>query len=216
MRYDAVLYDFDGTLVDSIPLIVNCFHIAFEEVLGFRKEEKEVLSTIGLPLWTAFEEYDKEIQGRLHEAYLRANERLLPTGVRMFPGIHEGLRAVQDLRIPQGVVTSKRREPAVFTMKQFDMERYFDLLISREDTTEHKPAPAPLYLAAEKLGISDMSRILFVGDSIHDLMCANNAGADSAAVAWTYMPVDKLKSLSPKYWLQDLSEISCILSEREL
>jgi pyrophosphatase PpaX len=216
LRYDAVLYDFDGTLVDSIPLIVKCFHIAFEEVLGFRKEEKEILSTIGLPLWTAFGEYDKKIQERLHDAYIQANERLLPTGVRTFPGIQEGLRAVADLSVPQGVVTSKRREPAVFTMKQFDLEKHFDLLISREDTTEHKPAPAPLYLAAERLGISDMSRILFVGDSIHDLMCANNAGADSAAVAWTYMPEDELKSLSPKYWLKDLSEISCILSEREL
>ncbi|MBN1775151.1 MAG: HAD-IA family hydrolase [Clostridiales bacterium] len=216
LKYDAVLYDFDGTLVDTIPLIVKCFHIAFEEVLGERKDEKEILSTIGLPLWTAFRDYDEDTQKKLHDAYLRANELYLPTDVRIFPGIQEGLDVVARKGVLQGVVTSKRREPAIFTMKQFGLEKYFSVVVSREDTIEHKPAPAPLYLAAEQLGLEDMTRILFVGDSIHDLICAENAGVDSAAVDWTYMPKDQLRSLSPKYWVDNLSELSCILSGREL
>jgi len=216
LKYDAVFYDFDGTLVDTIPLIVKCFHIAFEEVIGERKDEKVILSTIGLPLWTAFRDYDEETQKKLYDAYQRANERYLPTDVRIFPGIREGLEAVSRLGVPQAVVTSKRRDPALFTMRQFDIEKYFSVLVSRDDTTEHKPAPAPIYFAAEKLGLSDMTRILFVGDSIHDLICAENAGVDSAAVEWTYMPKEDLHSLSPKYWLDNLSELPCILSGREL
>lgn len=216
LKYDAILYDFDGTLVDTIPLIIKCFHIAFEEVLGERKDEKEILATIGLPLWTAFRDYDEDTQKKLHDAYLRANEIYLPTDVRIFPGIREGLEAVAQTGVRQGVVTSKRREPAIFTMEQFGLEKYFSVVVSREDTIEHKPAPAPLYLAAEQLGLEDMTRILFVGDSVHDLICAENAGVDSAAVDWTYMPKDQLRSLSPKYWVDNLSELSCILSGREL
>lgn len=216
LRYDAILYDFDGTLADTVPMIVQSFKEAFKEILGIQKDEAEILSTIGLPLWVAFEAYDEDTQKKLYDAYQRVNERLLPTGVREFPGIHEGLRAVAELGVFQGVVTSKRKEPALFTMQQFDMDKYFDVFVFREDTTDHKPAPDPLFFAAKKLGITDMSRVLYVGDSIHDLKCANNAGADSAAVDWTYMPVDGLKALSPRYWLHDLSELSCILTGRDL
>ncbi len=216
LKYDAIFYDFDGTLVDTIPLIVKCFHIAFEEVLGIRRDEKTILSTIGLPLWTAFRDYDEETQKNLYAAYQRANERYLPTDVRIFPGIREGLEEVSRLGVLQGVVTSKRRDPAIFTMKQFDLEKFFSVLVSRDDTTEHKPAPAPIYYAAEQLGLSDMTRILYVGDSVHDLICAENAGVDSAAVDWTYMPKEDLRSLSPKYWLENLSELPCILFGREL
>jgi len=215
-RYDVVLYDFDGTLVDTIPLIVKCFNIAFEEVLGERRDEKTILSTIGLPLWTAFRDYDEETQNKLHNAYLRANERYLPTDVRIFPGIYEGLEAISKMGVLQGVVTSKRREPALFTMRQFDLEKFFSVLVSRDDTTEHKPTPVPIFFALEKLGITDLTRVLFVGDSIHDLICAENAGVDSAAVDWTYMSKEELRSAAPKYWLDNLSALPCILSEREL
>lgn len=216
MRYDAILYDFDGTLADTIPLIVKCFQETFREVLGIERKEADILATIGLPLGVAFEGHDKETQQNLYDTYQRINERLLPTEVREFPGIHEGLQAVAELGVFQGVVTSKRKESALFTMQQFDMDKYFDVFVFRDDTTKHKPAPDPLFFAANKLGISDMSRVLYVGDSIHDLKCANNAGADAAAVDWTYMPVDELKALSPRYWLHELSELSCILQGRDL
>ncbi|NLW89905.1 MAG: HAD-IA family hydrolase [Clostridiaceae bacterium] len=216
LKYDAIFYDFDGTLVDTIPLIVKCFHIAFEEVVGTRKDEKEILSTIGLPLWTAFRDYDEETQKKLHEAYIRANEKYIGTDVRLFPGVLEGLKAVSELGVTQCVVTSKRRESALFTMHQFHLENYFSLLVSREDTAEHKPSPAPIHFACERLGLIDPTRILFVGDSVHDLICAENAGVDSAAVDWTYMPKEDLRALSPKFWLDNLSELSCILVGREL
>lgn len=216
MRYDAILYDFDGTLADTIPMIVKCHQAAFDEVLGIKKEEAFILNKIGLPLWDAFEGYDEETQKKLYDAYQRINERILTTEVREFPGIHEGLKAVAELGVRQGIVTSKRKESAMITVRQFDLEKYFDVFVSREDTKVHKPAPDPLFFAAEKLGITDMSRILYVGDSVHDLRCAHNAGADAAAVDWTYMPVDELKALSPRYWLHELSELSCILQGRDL
>lgn len=216
LRYDAILYDFDGTLVDTVPMILSCFKCAFLEVVGFEEDEDFLLSTIGLPLVHAFVKYEPSIQKSLYEAYQRENARTLGNSVRVFDGINEGLSLLQNMGVRQGVVTSKKRETTLFSMRQFEMESFFEVLITREDTELHKPNPEPLFLALKAMGISDISRVLYVGDSIHDLRCASNAGMDSAAVNWTYMPKNELAAEKPRYWLDTLSDLSCILTNAEL
>jgi len=216
LRYDAILYDFDGTLVDTVPMILSCFKCAFLEVVGFEEDEDFLLSTIGLPLVHAFAKYEPCIQKSLYEAYQRENARILGDSVRVFDGINEGLSLLQKMGVRQGIVTSKKRETALFSMRQFEMESFFEILITREDTELHKPNPEPLFLALKAMGISDISRVLYVGDSIHDLRCASNAGMDSAAVSWTYMPKNELAAEKPRYWLDTLSDLSCILTNAEL
>lgn len=216
MRYDAVLYDFDGTLVDTVPMILSCFHKAFMEVTGHTEDEAFLLSTIGLPLVCAFSGYDPAVQELLYSEYQKENARILSTSVRVFDGIMEGLDLMCKMGVRQGVVTSKKRETALFSMKQFDMDPYFEVLITREDTDVHKPNPEPILLAMQKMEITDVSRVLYVGDSVHDLRCAGNAGVDSAAVNWTYMPVNELAAEKPTYWLDRLTDLPCILSDAEL
>ncbi len=216
MRYDVILYDFDGTLADTVPMIVKSFRIAYREVLGREEDEAFLLSTIGLPLQEAFRRETPDAAEKLLIAYKAANAALLETEVKIFDGITDGLSILRDMGVRQAVVTSKRREPALFTMKQFALEPYFELLIAREDTDSHKPNPEPIFAAAERLGQKDLSRVLYVGDSVHDLRCANNAGVDAAAVEWTYMPREELVAEKPKYWLSRLSDLSCILSDTEL
>ena len=215
LRYDAILYDFDGTLVDSIPMILACFQGAFMEVTGKEESESVLLAGIGLPLATAFSRFDPKTQQELMDAYYKYNIRLLPT-VSVFDGVMDGLRAVQALGVRQGLVTSKRSETALFTMRQFEMESFFEAQVFREDTKVHKPNPKPIFLAMKKLGIQDPSSVLFVGDSVHDLRCAANASVDSAAVHWTYMPKHELAAEKPKYWLDSMTDLCCILKDAEL
>lgn len=216
MRYDAILYDFDGTLVDSIPMIVKSFEMTFEAVLGVKKDPEELKKTIGLPLWTAFKKYDEPTQKVLLETYRRVNENLLETEIKHFPGVDDMLSMVKQSGLPQGVVTSKGKDAALFTMNQFNMARFFEVFVSRDDTIEHKPNPEPLIFAAKQLGISDMSKIVYVGDSVHDIICAHAAGSASAAVGWTRMPREDLKALNPTYWLETPEQISCILNDGTL
>lgn len=217
MRYDIVLYDFDGTLADTVPVILQSFQTAFLEVTGHREDETFLLSTIGLPLTSAFRNYkDPQVFNKLHDIYLRENKKLLADSVRIFEGVEEGLAAVRDMGVRQGIVTSKRRDVALFTIRQFGIEDYFETIITREDTQIHKPNPEPILLAMEKMGITDVSRVLYVGDSIHDLRCAANAGVDSAAVNWTYMPKHELAAEKPAFWLDRLTDLSCILTDAEL
>lgn len=216
MKYDAVLYDFDGTLLDTVPVIMESFRIAFLEVTGKEEDRAFLLSTIGLPLIQAFSHYEPDIQRDLQDAYIRANNRLLADGTRSFDGVEEGLRALKQMGVRQGVVTSKRRDAALVSIRQFGLDVYFDTIVTREDTKVHKPYPEPLFLGMKNLGIDDLRRVLYVGDSVHDLRSAANAGMDSAAVNWTYMPKADLAAEKPKYWLERLTDLSCILSDTEL
>ncbi len=216
MKYDAVLYDFDGTLMDTVPMIMESFRIAFLDVIGREEDKAFLLSTIGLPLAEAFSHYEPDVRKALQESYIRANNRLLETAVRSFDGVEEGLSALKHMGVLQGVVTSKRRDAAMISIRQFGLEAYFDTIVTREDTTVHKPNPEPLFLGMKNLGIEDISRVLYVGDSVHDLRSAANAGMDSAAVHWTYMPKADLAAEKPRYWLERLTDLSCILSDTEL
>ena len=217
MRYDVVLYDFDGTLADTVPVILQSFQNAFMEVTGHREDEAFLLSTIGLPLIEAFRDYkDPQVVNDLHNAYIRENKKLLADSAHIFEGVEEGLAAVRDMGVRQGIVTSKRRDVALFTIQQFGIEDYFETIITREDTQIHKPNPEPIFLAMEKMDITDISRVLYVGDSIHDLRCAANAGIDSAAVNWTFMPKSELAAEKPAFWLDRLTDLCCILSDAEL
>ena len=217
MRYDIVLYDFDGTLADTVPVILQSFQNAFLEVTGHEEDETFLLSTIGLPLMSAFRDYkDPQVLQNLHDVYVRENKKLLASSARIFEGVVDGLAAVRDMGVRQGIVTSKRRDAALFTIRQFGIESFFDTIITREDTQIHKPNPEPILMAMKKMGITDVSRVLYVGDSIHDLRCAANAGVDSAAVNWTYMPKHELAAEKPVFWLDRLTDLSCILSDAEL
>lgn len=217
MRYDAVLYDFDGTLADTVPVIMDSFQYAFIKVTGQpEKNEAYLLSTIGLPLTEAFAPYDISIRQALYDAFLEENNRLLFSSVQVFDSVAEGLAALRSLGVRQGVVTSKRRDAAVMSITRLGLAPFFETIITREDTNVHKPSPEPILTAMKKMGLKDFSRVLYVGDSIHDLRCAANAGVDSAAVNWTYMPREELAAEKPKYWLNRLTDLPCILDKAEL
>ena len=216
MQYDVVLYDLDGTLVDTVPVIVESFQRAFLEIVGHTEDEVFILSTIGLPLEYAFAGYDLPVQESLTEVYRRENAKLLGVSVHVFEGVMEGLALLNAMGVRQGVVTSKKRDTALISIKQFEMDPFFEVIISGEDTKIHKPNPEPLLYALQKMGISDFSRVLYVGDSIHDLSCACSAGVDAAAVNWTYMPKSELAAEKPRYWLDRLTDLSCILTDAEL
>ena len=209
-KYDAVLYDLDGTLTDSIPLIMNCFHLAYEDVLGrCDRSDEDLMSYIGKPLIDTFaEKHDPDTAKALFDAYLRINEAMLAEDkLDLFPGVKESLIRIGDAGIRQGIVTSKRRASIMVTLELKGMVDLFEQITVMEDTKEHKPSGEPLIYTAKVMGISDMSRILYVGDAVVDYQCAMNAGADFALVRWTRMGMDGFNALGTPKILDDLDEL---------
>lgn len=217
-KYDLILYDLDGTLWDSIPLIMECFYKAYEVVLGGTgRSDDDLMSYIGRPLGDTFEMHDEETRQRLVDAYVEYNhKRLAENAIPIFPGIHDMLSKIKTLGISQGIVTSKREYPAMLTINFLDLNGYFDIKVFREATERAKPHGDPLVEAARRAGITDMSRVLYVGDAIPDILSARDCGADFALVGWTKMPKDEFESLKPDYIIDIPERLPCIIKGSEL
>lgn len=217
-KYDAVFYDFDGTLVDTIPLITESFKLAYEKVFGVcQRTYDDFLGNIGKPLEKAFEMHDKATAQKLFDTYLDINEKLLREDkAPMFPYVKEDILYIKSLGIPQAVVTSKMRTSVEVTMKLQGMEDIFDIVVTKEDSHKHKPDAEPILTACRMLGIEDPGRVVYVGDALPDKQCADNAGAKFALVDWTKMPREELTSDAQTVVLERLRELSCIITEGEL
>ena len=209
-KYSAVLYDLDGTLTDSIPLIMNCFRLAYMDVLGeVTRTDEDLMSYIGKPLMTIFaDKHDQETAQKLFDSYLRFNEKMLQEDkLPLFDGIMESLIRLHKAGVRQGIVTSKRRVSLMTTLKVKKMEYLFEQITVCEDTDEHKPSGAPLIYSAQKMGIEDLSSIIYVGDAVVDYQSALDAGTDFALVDWTKMPRDGFMQYGTPKIIKSLDEL---------
>ncbi|MCR5591623.1 MAG: HAD-IA family hydrolase [Lachnospiraceae bacterium] len=199
MKYDLILYDLDGTVWDSIPMIMKCFKHAYIEVMGkCERSDEDLKSYIGRPLVETFAMHDEETSQALLKSYLALNGKLLENDdIELFDGVGDELKKIKEMGIPQGVVTSKRIVSASVTLRFKHLDDFFDVYICKEDTEKHKPDPEPLMLAAKRLGITDMSRVIYIGDAIPDALCAKNAGCGFALVEWSQMDHDAVLAAAP-------------------
>ncbi len=197
-NFSVVLFDFDGTLVNTTPLILRCFAATWQKLFGFALDQAAYLSTFGLPLETAMAQLLAQMppsQRRSAPADEAAMvEEMLTTYrafnfawhdqmIESFPGIDEMLSALQRRGCLMGVVTSKKRVGAQRGLQLFNLHEVFAVSVCCEDTTRHKPDPAPLRHAMEKLS-ADPAETLYVGDSPHDIIAGRAAQIATAAAVW--------------------------------
>lgn len=211
-NYDAILYDLDGTLINSVPVIIESFIHTYNRILGgCSRSVEDIKSYIGKPLVESFVNDPPELVPTLVETYLEINcDMLRRDKADLFPGVTEGIRYLKSLGYRQGIMTSKKKESAMITLELKEMDTLFDGFVFCEDTVNHKPDPEPLILAAGKLGVTDMSRVLYVGDAIPDAACAMAAGAGFALVNWTDMGADRILSLYPGKLIGSIEEIALL------
>lgn len=198
-KYGLILYDLDGTVWDSIPLIMKCFKLAYLDVLGrCDRSDEDLKSYIGRPLPDTFAMHDPKTSEALLKAYLAHNSVLLENDeIPLFDGVISELHKIRDLGIPQGFVTSKRTVSAGTTLRLKGLDNFFDVGICKEDTESHKPNPDPIITAAKAVNITDMRRVIYIGDALVDALCAKNAGTDFALVEWSQMDKEKIIAAAP-------------------
>ena len=200
LSYDAILFDMDGTLLDTVPLILESFQYAFMQHLGHPGDRDEILAGIGIPLERVLAKFPE--RSVLTQTYLQHNHARLSSHIGIFIGIPQMLTQLRQLGLKLGVVTSKRADAAMPGLIAFELESYFDLVLTKESTTKHKPDPEPLLAAMSRLHLTDPARVAYVGDTMHDVLCAQAAGCKTVVVDWTYMPVKELRQAKPDFWLE--------------
>ena len=184
MRFRTVLFDLDGTLVDSGAIILASFRHATSTVLRREIPDHELLAAVGGPgLREQMEALDPERAEELIEVY-SAHNAGLHDGLEPCSGVLDALDSLHAEGRRLGVVTAKRRATLELAFEVLpELRRFFEATVAAEDTERHKPNAEPLLLALERLGESADGAV-YVGDSPFDVQAAKAAGTASIAVTW--------------------------------
>lgn len=208
----AVLFDLDGTLIDSIELILSSARHAFEGWPRATPTDADWVRGIGTPLVDQLREYardDAEV-ALLLERY-RAHQREHHDRLtRCYDDVPTVVGELFDRGHPLAVVTSKASAIAHQSLAFVGLDRFFRTIVGFDDTTHHKPDPEPVRVALERLGVS-AGRAVFVGDSPHDIRSGNAAGVVTVAALWGPFDRETLAAARPSHLISCMPELPGVL-----
>ncbi len=213
-RHPVVLFDLDGTLIDSIELLISAMTHAFDSRHGPRPTVEEWVATIGRPLIWQFGQYatgDDDLQQlvRSYRAFQYEHHDRL---TRAYDGIPSLVERLHGAGHPLGVVTSKTDHLANRSIAHVGLAPFFDIVVGADRTTRHKPDPDPIWFALGELGDS-AERAVYVGDSPFDIMSANAAGAISIGVTWGAAARAPLLEASPQHLVTTVAELDALIAK---
>jgi pyrophosphatase PpaX len=205
MPLEAVLLDFDGTIVDTTDLIYQSMRHATRKVLGREMSRAALMANVGQSLPRQMELFDHEKAQELLRTYSLFNEEHHDALIREFPGVEASLTRLYDEGLGLAVVTSKRRPSVLMTLDSFPgLRAIVDVFVTMEDTAEHKPHPAPLLKGLELLGNVPPEKAAYVGDAPFDVAAARAAGVVSVAVSWGAFTEEVLRAARADHLAPDL------------
>jgi pyrophosphatase PpaX len=183
VRYPVVLFDLDGTVIDSGAIILASMRHAAETVLGGSYSDEQLLAAVGGPgLEAQMHALDPTRVEELVRVYRAHNEPLHDT-LAVCAGMDAVLDELADRGHRLGIVTAKRRATVELAFAQIPIEHLFEVVVGGDETDRHKPDPAPLLLALERLG-AEPAEAAYVGDSPFDMQAARAAGLYAIGVSW--------------------------------
>jgi len=204
--FDPVVFDLDGTVVDTVELIVESFRYATRTVMGQMLPDAVITAGVGQPLMAQMQLLSSEHAQELYDVYREYNHRRHDELIRGYAGIEEMLLALRASGRRLGIVTSKGRDTTEMAFRAVGLADHFDAIVTASDTAEHKPSPVPLRLCLERLGGTAAGSI-YVGDSPFDIQAGAAAGMATAAVAWGVFGREALLASAPDYWVRDPEEL---------
>lgn len=214
MKYKAILFDNDGTIVDTERAIIESFKHAMKDVLNDENPNiDEFKSLIGIPLIDQFRHFckDEEVVDQLTKAYRKHNYETFDQYASNFEGLPEILKTLKDMGYFMGIVTSKQHGNTVTGLEVMGLTEIFEYIQGSDDYEIHKPEAGCLKHACEEIGF-DPNEVLYVGDSVYDIHSGNGAGCDTAAVLWGVFSKEKLMTENPTFVLEKPTDLLELLS----
>jgi pyrophosphatase PpaX len=212
VRFRVVLFDLDGTLIDSGPIILASMRHATRTVLGREIAYEELAATVGgQGLVSQMRALDPDRVDELVEVYKEHNDPLHET-LEAFEGFLDVLPRLRAEGRRLGIVTAKRHSTVQLALDRFpDLAEQFEVVVGYEDTERHKPAPDPVRAALDRLEAS-AGDAAYVGDSPFDIQAAKAAGTFAVAVAWGGIHLDeRLLEEEPDAFVRTPAELLDVL-----
>ena len=205
--FDPVIFDLDGTVVDTVELIVDSFRYAVRTVLGEELPDEVITAGVGQPLMTQMLRLSKEKAQQLYDVYREYNHRRHDELIRSYEGMADALARLRASGRRLGIVTSKSRETTQMAFDAVALDGIFDVVVTASDTERHKPQPDPIFLCLERLGVHETAKGIYIGDSPVDMAAGLAAGLSTAAVAWGVFPRAALLEAGAQYWLEGPADL---------
>ncbi len=211
--YGTILFDLDGTLIDSVGLILDSYHHTLAQHQLPPRSDDYWLAGLGTPLRVQFAEWadDPQELDEMIATYREYNLTNHDSRVTAYPGIVDVVRAVGELGVSLGLVTSKARGGATRGLSLVGLADSFQVLVCADDVSRPKPDPEPVTMALEALD-ADPGETLFVGDSLHDMESGRAAGVATGAVLWGPFDRAHLAGSAPDHWLEEPTQLLGLLN----
>lgn len=203
---DTILFDLDGTLINTIELIVASFLHTMETYYPGKYKREDVVSFIGPPLSETFNNLDPDRVEEMTNTYRTFNHAKHDDLVEEYEGVKETLEVLHKEGFKMAIVTTKRRDTAVRGLQLKKLDHFFDVIVSLDEVTNYKPHPEPAQMAMEALG-SVPEKTMMIGDSQHDILGGKNAGTKTAGVGWSIKGQEFLSTFEPDVMLGKMPEL---------
>jgi pyrophosphatase PpaX len=205
MNIHTILFDLDGTLIDTNQLITASFKHTFEQFqLEFTDEE--LIKFNGLPLIETFKNIDPIRADEMVETYREHNLKVHDDYVKPFPQVEETLKRLHTMGVKMGVVTTKMSPGAEMGLERVGIADYFDSVITLNQVTHAKPHPEPVIKTMKELHAEQESSLM-VGDNSYDIEAGQRAGIKTAGVSWSQRGREHLLQYKPTYMLENMSDL---------
>jgi pyrophosphatase PpaX len=208
----ALLFDLDGTLADSIALLLASFHHTFDAHHKPVPPDVEWIAGIGTPLISQIRGFvpDEDEAQQMILTYREFQRTRHDEMLREFDGVADTLALLKADGHPMALVTSKTNDLAHRALDWLHLTDHIDIVVGMDSTERHKPDPEPVRFALEALG-STPDNALFLGDSPHDIAAGNAAGVISVAALWGPFSRRVLEQASPTYLLEHIRELPALI-----
>jgi pyrophosphatase PpaX len=206
----ALLFDFDGTLLNTNDLILDTFmHVLNERFPGQFKRE-DCLRFIGPSLKETFDELTPGETDDMIAKYQAWNLSHHDELAKGYEGVVETLTQLKEMGIKIAIVSTKKRFSLARGIELLGIGDLIEFYIGIDDVKNEKPHPEPVLLALEKLGVAKEDAMM-IGDNYHDILAGQNAGVKTAGVSWSIKGADYLQTFNPDYMLKHMKDLISIV-----
>jgi pyrophosphatase PpaX len=186
-KYDAYLFDLDGTLINTIELIIHGVEYILPKFTDQIPSPQEIRKNVGMTIQRQFQIYLGNVPGidldAVLKQYMEYQLSLWKKYVTLYEGVGELLAELQKRGRKMAIVTSRSSYSAELYMQDLGIRKYFTVVVTCESTEKHKPEAEPALKAAELLGSTPDNSVM-IGDSIYDIMCGRSAGMTTVFTDW--------------------------------
>lgn len=213
-KINTVLFDFDGTVMNTNDLILASWQHTFKTITGKEGDKDTICRSFGETLAKSLGEFFPHVPVEesldIYRSYQleRFSDEIYP-----FPGMIELIEDLKESGYKTAVVTSRLRPTTMEGLEKYGIEKMLDEIITVEDCTKHKPDPEPALIALKRLGVTPQEAMM-LGDSKFDIGCANNAGVTSVLVGWSVAVYDREKDgiFKPDYIIDRAEQVKELLN----